>query len=115
MQGTKTDAVLLRSASTTEDSILAWYKTATSSDITFGIGTAILKLLRQAPVKPKDIICVTIGTTLHITFVPSHIRGRDSNDFGSLWARIVDETKLKRLEVKPLGVTNKDKLGGGSI
>ncbi|KAL8788693.1 MAG: hypothetical protein Q9195_007194 [Heterodermia aff. obscurata] len=66
MQGTNTDAVLLSIGSTAkaEDSIVAWHKTATSPDITSGIGTAIQQLLKQAPVDPNDIICVTLGTTV---------------------------------------------------
>ena len=72
MQGTNTDAVLISNASTMEDSILAWHKTTTSLDVTSGIGTAILELLRQVPVNPNDVICVTIWTTVSIPFVPSH-------------------------------------------
>ena len=72
MQGTNTDAVLInRNSPSTEDSILAWHKTATSSDITSGIGIAIKGLLTKVSVNSKDIICVTIGTT--VRNISSHI------------------------------------------
>ena len=67
MQGTNTDAVLIQTNSPTEDWIIAWHKTATSSDITSGIGTVIRGLLEKVLVDSKDIICVTIGTTVRIS------------------------------------------------
>ena len=66
MQGTNTDAVLIDTnpSLNAKDSIIAWYKTINSFDNTSGIGTAIQGLLRRASVDSKDIICVTLGTTV---------------------------------------------------
>ncbi|MEM7802849.1 MAG: ROK family protein, partial [Chloroflexota bacterium] len=59
--GTNTDAVLMENMA-----ILAEVKTATTSDVSTGIISAIEVILEEAKVDPKEITAVMIGTT-HFT------------------------------------------------
>lgn len=59
--GTNTDAVLMDGTS-----VVGWYKTPTTPDVSSGIITALEQLLRQAKVPTSRVDAVMIGTT-HFT------------------------------------------------
>jgi N-methylhydantoinase A/oxoprolinase/acetone carboxylase beta subunit len=63
--GTNTDGAILDPSRSSEPDkgILAWHKTATTSDPSIGINEAITTLLAKAAVDPGEVASVTIGTT----------------------------------------------------
>ncbi|KAK6463257.1 hypothetical protein DFJ63DRAFT_109475 [Scheffersomyces coipomensis] len=70
--GTNTDSVLLDPTKSKDTSrgVLAWNKSNTTSDVSFGIESAISSLFEQVPdVKKDEILAVTIGTTHFINAV----------------------------------------------
>jgi N-methylhydantoinase A/oxoprolinase/acetone carboxylase beta subunit len=46
------------------ESVLAWHKTATTSDIQQGVETAIAAVVKKAATPPCHVDCVKIGTTV---------------------------------------------------
>lgn len=69
--GTNTDGVILdpNRASEPDKGILAWHKSATTSDPSTGITATITALLEEAAVDPSHVASVTIGTTHFVNAV----------------------------------------------
>lgn len=74
--GTNTDGVLLDpSATAPSPRVLAWHKTATTSDPGDGIRAAVAGVLASASVSPSRVAAVSIGTTHFVNAVV----GRDAS------------------------------------
>lgn len=69
--GTNTDAAIIDATATESSSrgVCACSKTATTSDVTSGIYTAIVDVLAKSQVSRKDVQSVAIGTTHFVNAV----------------------------------------------
>ncbi|KAI0746879.1 DUF917-domain-containing protein [Daedaleopsis nitida] len=69
--GTNTDGVLIDVSRLHESNrgVLAYYKSATTSDVSRGIETAVRGVLKLAGALPSDVASVSIGTTAFINAV----------------------------------------------
>jgi hypothetical protein len=59
--------------------VLAWHKTATTSDIQQGVERAIAGVLKKAAIPPSHVDSVKIGTTVKTLFL---LFGRSESNYG---------------------------------
>jgi len=59
--------------------VLAWHKTATTSDIQQGVERAIAAVVKKAAIPPSHVDSVKIGTTVKTLFL---LFGRSESNYG---------------------------------